>query len=93
MEKTNLHNKIAEQAAEIALLRTGDTCARMCEGTAYRIEARQLKAQVERLRVLLREARSLVADNIGDAFNEDNNGWTQERVVLAEIDAALAEGK
>jgi len=25
------------------MLRTGDTCARQCEGTAYRIEARQQK--------------------------------------------------
>lgn len=30
--------------AENSMLRTGDTCARLCEGTAYRIELRKLRA-------------------------------------------------
>ena len=45
---------IAEQNEEIerlksenALLRTGDTCARHCEGVAFRHEAQRLKKQVQ----------------------------------------------
>lgn len=33
---------------EIAMLRTGDTCAHQCEGTAHRIEARRLATQDDR---------------------------------------------
>lgn len=33
--------------AEVERLRTGDTCGRQCEGTAYRIEARQQKNRAE----------------------------------------------
>ena len=38
---------------ENAMLRTLDSCERQCEGTAYRIEARGLKAEVARLREAL----------------------------------------
>ncbi len=31
---------------QIAMLRTGDTCARQCEGAAYRIRCTQLEAQI-----------------------------------------------
>ena len=40
------------QAPEIALLRKGDTCARMCEGTAFRHEAQRLKAENATLRAI-----------------------------------------
>lgn len=33
-------------AAENTMLRQGDTCARQCEGTAYRIELCRLRADV-----------------------------------------------
>lgn len=39
--------KNIEQAKQIEALRTGDTCGRSCEGTAYRIELRQALAKVE----------------------------------------------
>lgn len=35
--------QISALCDEIERLRTGDTCARQCEGTAYRIELRRLK--------------------------------------------------
>lgn len=35
------------QRDEIERLRSGDTCGRQCEGTAYRIEARQMRAILE----------------------------------------------
>ena len=38
-----------EMEAVIDRLRQGDTCARMCEGTAYRIEAKKLRAALARL--------------------------------------------
>mgnify|MGYP000850459300 CR=1 FL=1 len=38
--------KLLENDAEIERLRQGDTCGRMCEGTAYRTELRQLRAAV-----------------------------------------------
>lgn len=45
--------EIERLKSENTMLRTGDTCARQCEGTAYRIEARSLKAEVARLREAL----------------------------------------
>ena len=63
---------IAEQNEEIerlksenALLRTGDTCARHCEGVAFRHEAQRLTKVNERLR---REIESANAD--GEAYAE-----------------------
>jgi len=38
-----------EMEAVIDRLRDGDTCARQCEGTAYRIEARRLRSSLQRL--------------------------------------------
>lgn len=40
-------NEIERLRAEVAMLRTGDTCARQCEGTAYRIEVQRLRARLE----------------------------------------------
>lgn len=45
-----LQAKIKQLTAENKMLREGDTCARMCEGTAYRIEARRLRSENELLR-------------------------------------------
>jgi hypothetical protein len=39
-------DEIEALRAEIAALRSGDTCARQCEGTAYRLECRTLRARV-----------------------------------------------
>ncbi len=52
--------EVRRQHAEIEMLRTGDTCARMCEGQAYRIEARQARAEIDRLRAALDDARECV---------------------------------
>ena len=56
---------VGEEAAhEIERLRdmqrTGDTCARHCEGTAYRIEARQQKHRADVLAATIRELRDVV---------------------------------
>ncbi len=37
---------LAELCAEYDRMRQGDTCARMCEGTAYRTELQRLRAAV-----------------------------------------------
>jgi hypothetical protein len=57
--------EIESLRAEIAMLRIGDTCARHCEGTAYRIEAQNLKRwkstmapRIESLEGLLSFARA-----------------------------------
>jgi len=36
----------ARLLAEVAMLRTGDTCGRQCEGTAYRVELQRLRGAV-----------------------------------------------
>lgn len=41
-----LCNEIERLRAEVAMLRAGDTCARVCDGAAYRIEARRLAAKI-----------------------------------------------
>ena len=52
----------AEKAeASVALLRAGDTCARQCEGTAYRIEVRSLQARIETLIAAFKIEREAVA--------------------------------
>lgn len=48
--------QLAAKDEEISRLRTGDTCARACEGMAYRIEARNLKRQLAKLREAARPA-------------------------------------
>lgn len=45
-EAVRLRQQLAAKDEEIERLRTGDTCARACEGMAYRIEARNLKQQL-----------------------------------------------
>lgn len=45
---------------EVEAVRTGDTCGRMCEGAAYRIEARKCRAALAEIA----EARGF--DNIGN---------------------------
>jgi hypothetical protein len=47
LEAANARIKALE--AEVTTLRDGDTCARQCEGTAFRIEARQAKARITAL--------------------------------------------
>lgn len=45
-----VHQHLAPLARDLerenAMLRKGDTCARVCEGTAYRIELQRLRADV-----------------------------------------------
>ena len=75
--------EMKQQAAEIARLRTGDTCARMCEGAAYRIEARQLRA-------LLRECE----DDVRYSWINSNGASRSIRANrLARLKDALAEQK
>lgn len=46
--------------AEVSMLRTGDTCARQCEGTAYRIESRQQKRRADALAATIRSLQDIV---------------------------------
>lgn len=46
----SLAEQVRRMSAEIDMLRTGDTCARHCEGQAYRHEAQRLKRENERLK-------------------------------------------
>ena len=55
-----MRKQLSAKDAEIAMLRTGDTCARQCEGTAYRIEARSLKRQLAAAHDLLRQSRESI---------------------------------
>jgi hypothetical protein len=41
----------------------GDTCGRMCEGTSYRIEARQQKHRADVLAATIRELRDVVTQD------------------------------
>lgn len=52
-------DEIERLRAELAMLRTGDTCARVCEGTAYRIESSRFRAALEEI------ANANSFDNIG----------------------------
>ena len=63
---------------EIAALRSGDTCARQCEGTAYRLECRTLRARVAELekdaaryRWLRRGQHWSVINGVGDILRAD----------------------
>ena len=73
-EANDLHAEcygmIGALVQERDMLRTGDTCARQCEGTAYRIEARQQKHRADVLAATIRELRYVVthgAEPIGGA--------------------------
>ena len=63
-EANDLHAEcygtIGALVQERDMLRTGDTCARQCEGTAYRIEARQQKHRADVLAATIRELRDVV---------------------------------
>lgn len=65
-EADNLHvecyNMIRALVQERDMLRTGDTCARHCEGTAYRIEARQQKHRADVLAATIQELRDVIHD-------------------------------
>lgn len=54
--------RIRELVAENERLRTGDTCARACEGMAYRIEARRLQSEVDRLSAAITKAHAEATD-------------------------------
>ena len=57
--------EIERLRAEVEMLRQGDTCARQCEGTAYRIVARQMRA-------VLADWMQYAADiQCGDACGQD----------------------
>ena len=55
--------RYAEMEAVIERLRDGDTCARQCEGTAYRIEARRLRSALQRLTTAVGDLAVEKADN------------------------------
>ena len=63
-EANDLHAEcygtIGALVQERDMLRTGDTCARHCEGTAYRIEARKQKHRADVLAATIRELRDVV---------------------------------
>ena len=48
--------------ARVAELGSADTCGRVCEGTAYRLEARSLRAKVDELQADNTSLLALVAD-------------------------------
>lgn len=48
--------------ARVAELGSADTCGRVCEGTAYRLEARSLRAKVDELQADNTSSLALVAD-------------------------------
>lgn len=55
--------RCAEMEEVITRLRDGDTCARQCEGTAYRIEARRLRAALQRLTAAVGDLDIKLADD------------------------------
>ena len=57
-EVSALCDEIERLQSESEMRRTGDTCARQCEGTAYRIRARQLEAENAQLKSLLHRYRT-----------------------------------
>lgn len=63
-EANDLHAEcygtIGALVQERDMLRTGDTCARQCECTAYRIEARQQKRRADVLAATIRELCDVV---------------------------------
>ena len=59
-----------ELERENAMLRQGDTCARQCEGTAYRIEARRLRAALQRLTTAIGELPDWESDELHKAYTE-----------------------
>ncbi len=69
-ENEQLKQQLSAAQQEIAALRTGDTCARHCEGTAYRIEARRLKSENEQLKAKVAESQQFLL-----AAAECIDGW------------------
>lgn len=53
-----LCDEVERLRAENALLRSGDTCARQCEGAAYRIELRRLAAKLAAAPVAIMDTRA-----------------------------------
>lgn len=53
-----LCDEVERLRSENALLRSGDTCARQCEGMAYRIEARRLAARIAAAPVAFMDTRA-----------------------------------
>lgn len=49
VERAECSKEIESLIAERDMLRTGDTCARQCEGTAYRIELQRLRREMPNL--------------------------------------------
>ena len=62
-----VHQYLAPLARDLErenmMLRQGDTCARQCEGTAYRIEARRLRAALQRLTAAVGDLDIKLADD------------------------------
>lgn len=56
---------LAAAQSQIEMLRNGDTCARHCEGTAYRIEARRLAHDLAAAQEALRVAEEELRENEG----------------------------
>ena len=55
--------RCAEMEEVIARLHDGDTCARQCECTAYRIEAQWLRAALQRLTAAVGDLDIKLADD------------------------------
>ena len=55
---------------EIVMLRQGDTCARQCEGMAYRIEARRLRLALQRMTTALGSLPDWESDELHKAYAE-----------------------
>lgn len=72
--------ELAELQREIALLRTGDTCARHCEGEAFRHEAQRLKRENAELRKQLESSSSAVPEGLTDEIKQMRKGLINSRL-------------
>lgn len=81
-----------EMEAVIDRLRDGDTCARQCEGTAYRIEARRLRSSLQRLTTAVGDlAVEKADDELHRAFAEAKALLTPNVKLRGAEQASLAE--
>jgi len=69
-----VHQVLAPLARDLerenVMLRQGDTCARQCEGTAYRIEARRLRSALQRMTTALGSLPDWESDELHKAYAE-----------------------
>ena len=69
-----VHQVLAPLARDLerenVMLRQGDTCARQCEGMAYRIEARRLRSALQRMTTALGSLPGWESDELRKAYAE-----------------------